>query len=121
MGGFVVDYKYPNDIDLLDIVLYLFSKTVLKTELSDRERVMLRAYLIHGYSKQVKKSLELDLSMTEANINTRNCTLQQKGFLRPHPTSQKLKLVNDELIKMKDCFINEDNAKAFIVKFSKHV
>lgn len=117
MNVFKVDYIYRNNIDLLDIVMYLFSKTVLKTELSDKERMILRAYLIHGYSKQVKKGIQLDLGMTEANVNMRNYTLQKKGFLSPHPTSQKLKLINQDLLNMRDCFINNENKKAFLVNF----
>lgn len=121
MAGFKVDYKYKNDIDLLDTVMYLFSKTVLRTELSDKERLILRAYLLHGYSKQTKKSICLDIGMTAENLNVRNSTLQKKGFLRPHPTTQNLKLINDELIAMRDCFINDHKIKGFIVSFTKQI
>lgn len=57
MAGLVVTYDYSNDIELLDIVLQLYAKTVLKTELSNKEHCALREYILNGYSVQTKKHL----------------------------------------------------------------
>lgn len=57
MAGLVVTYDYSNDIELLDIVLQLYAKTVLKTELSNKEHCALREYILNGYSVQTKKNL----------------------------------------------------------------
>jgi len=119
LKAFKVDFSYKNSMQLLDTVIYLFSKTVLKTELSPREISILRIYLAHGYSPKVKKGICIDLEMNATTLNTNNCKLQAKGFLSPHPTSQRLKLINEELLQLKDCFINEDNKSIFVVNFIK--
>lgn len=98
--------------------MYLYSKTVLKSELSFRERAVLREYLNNGYSQQTKKGICLDLGITNKNLNTLNCTLQKKGFLYPNPHNQRLKLVSKSLLQLRDCFTNETESKnCFIVNF----
>lgn len=115
--AYKVDFKYENDIDLLDIVMSLFSKTVLEEELSKKEKIVLREYILNGYSKQTKDSIRLSLKIKPQNLNTLNYYLQKKGFLKPHPKNQRLKLLNEELIKLKDCFMSDNEGKLFIVNF----
>jgi len=118
MSAFKSDYTYNSDLQILDVVMYLFSKTVLKKELSPKQLVILREYLLNGYTPKVKDNICLNLGMNKQNLNTQNCKLQAMGFLHPHPRTQRLKIVDEELIKLRDCFLNEDSGKKlFIVNF----
>lgn len=117
MIAYKVDFKYENDVDLLEVVMSIFSKTVLREELSNKERTVLREYIVNGYSKQTKNSIKLSLSMKDANLNTLNYHLQKKGFLKPHPKNQRLKLLNEELLELRDCFINGTGKKMYIINF----
>ncbi len=120
-AAYVANFNYENDIELLDIVMNIFSTSVLKENLSYKERTVLREYMLHGYSSNTKKAIRLSLSIKETNLNTLNCTLQKKGFLKPHPTNQRLKLLNDGLIKIRDLFLGENERKMFIVEFVKSI
>jgi len=119
--AYKVEFKYKNRLHLIDTIIYLFSKTVLELEeeLTKQEIDILKVYLIHGYSPEVKKGILVDLKMNAPTLNTNNCKLQKKGFLRPHPTSGRLKLVTEDLIKLRDCFINEGEKNLFLVHFVK--
>jgi len=112
-----VDYKYNNNTSLLDTVMDIFSKTVLNKELSFRERTVLREYILNGYSLTTKKSIRISLDITPENLNTLNCTLQKKGFLRPHANNQRLKVVNEELLNLKQVFIDNSGRKCFLINF----
>lgn len=118
-AAYLSNYAYENDIELLDIVMNIFSITVLKENLSYKERTVLREYMINGYSSNTKKAIRLSLLIKETNLNTLNCTLQKKGFLKPHPTNQRLKLLNDDLIKIRDLFLGDAGRKLFVVEFLK--
>lgn len=118
-AAYISNFRHENDIQLLDTVMNLFAVTVLKESLSHKERVVLREYMINGYSSNTKKAIRLSLEIKETNLNTLNCTLQKKGFLRPHPTNQRLKLLNDDLIKIRDMFLGDAERKMFIVEFIK--
>lgn len=118
MIAYKVDFKYKNDVDLLDIVMSVFSKTVLNEEISNKEKVILREYIVNGYSKRTKDSIKLDHKMKPSNLNTLNYHLQKKGFLKPHPKNQRLKLLNEDLLELRDCFMKEgENKKMFIINF----
>lgn len=119
MIAYKVDYEYKNDIDLLDIIMSLYSKTVLNEELTQTERTVLREYIVNGYSAQTKKSLCINLSIKATYLNVLNHNLQNKKFLRPHPNNQRLKVLNEDLVTLQKCFMGEDEKKAFIVNFTK--
>lgn len=112
-----VDFKYRNEVSLLDAVIDIFSKTVLNKELSFRERTVLREYILNGYSSTTKKALKISLGITSENINTLNCTLQKKGFLKQHDGNHRNKVVNDDLMNLKKVFIENQNKKCFLINF----
>lgn len=112
-----VDYAFSNNTSLLDTVMDIFSRTVLKKELSFRERTVLREYILNGYSNKTKTSIKLSLNINPENLNTLNCTLQKKGFLKPHPNNQRMKVVNEELLNLKTVFIDNPGRKCFLVNF----
>lgn len=118
-AAYVAPFAFKNDIELLDVVMSLFSRSVLKKEISYKEKVVLREYMINGYSSNTKKAIRLSLNIKETNLNTLNCTLQKKGFLKPHPTNQRLKLLNEDLVKIRDMFLGISERKMFIVEFVK--
>lgn len=122
MQAFKVDFKYRNNIELLDTAIYLYSKTVLTTELTKREKDILREYLLSGYSPMTKKAIEKNLKIDDKTLNVANCGLRKKGFLIPHPTNYRLKLLPKELTDLRDCFMNEQKPfekSCFIVNFVK--
>ncbi len=118
-AAYIAPFDFTNDIELLDVVMSLFSRSVLKKEISYKEKIVLREYMINGYSSNTKKAIRLSLNIKETNLNTLNCTLQKKGFLKPHPTNQRLKLLNDDLLKIRDMFLGDASRKMFVVEFRK--
>jgi hypothetical protein len=96
----------------------LYSITVLKTDLSLKQRTVLREYILNGYSLQTKKSLMITLNIKGTNLNTINFNLKKKGLLIPHPTNQRLKIVNEELYQIKKEFLEKGNKSAFIAIFN---
>jgi len=118
-AAYIAPFLFENDVELLDVVMSLFSRSVLKKEISYKEKIVLREYMINGYSSNTKKAIRLSLGIKETNLNTLNCTLQKKGFLRPHPTNQRLKLLNDDLLKIRDMFLGDAGRKLFVVEFLK--
>ena len=119
MPSFIVDFKYKNDIEALDAAMYVYSRTVLKTELSNKRRIILREYLLHGYNKTTKDGICRNLNMTQQNLNTQNHNLQKLGFLKPHPTTQKLKVVDEELIKLRDTVLSDEGKQIILINFRK--
>ena len=107
--AYKVDFQYSNNIELLDTMLSVYSLTALKKPLSDRERQVLREYILNGYSSKTKKALKLSLKINDSNLNTLNYKLKEKGFLLPHPTNQKLKELNKDLNELKRVFMSEDD------------
>ena len=89
-------------------MLSVYSLTALKKPLSDRERQVLREYILNGYSTKTKKALKISLKINDSNLNTLNYKLKQKGFLLNHPTNQKLKELNKDLTEIKNVFMSED-------------
>lgn len=117
--AYLAPVKYTNDMDLLDYAMSIFGITVLKKPLTKKDSIILRSYLLNGYSTSTKEGIKLDLNMNSVALNARNCILQKKGFLRPHPTNQKLKIVNPQLLELKAAFLNDKERKMFIVSFEK--
>jgi hypothetical protein len=106
--AYKVDFQYSNTIELLDTMLSVYSLTALKKPLSDRERQVLREYILNGYSTKTKKALKISLKINDSNLNTLNYKLKQKGFLLNHPTNQKLKELNKDLTEIKNVFMSEE-------------
>lgn len=119
MPAYLVDFKYKNDIEVLDAALYVYSKTVLKNELSEKRRIILREYLLYGYTEQTKDGICRNLNMDRRNLNTQNHNLQKMGFLKPHPTTQKLKLVSEDLLRLKETVLSTEGKKVIMINFSK--
>ena len=112
--AYKVDFKSKNDVDLLDTVMFIYSRTVLKEELGLRERSALREYLLHGYSLTTKRAICLSLGIKIENLNTLNCNLQKKGFLIPHTKNQRLKMINEDLLNLKRVFLESEKEKNYI-------
>lgn len=119
MKAYNVSFKYSNKVELLDVVMELFSITVLEKELSYREKCVLREYLNTGYNANTKRAIRANLGINVYNLNTLNYTLQKKGFLKPHPNNQRLKLINDELVNLKNVFLEHEGRRMFLVEFVK--
>lgn len=119
--AYKVDFKFENDVQLLDIVMDIFSRTHLNTQLSHKERTVLREYIMNGYSLTTKKSIRMSLQITAENLNTLNHTLQKKGFLYPHRNNQRLKVVSDKLLELKTVFLDSKGKRLFIVNMIENV
>lgn len=118
---FKVDYKYENDIELLDAVILLYSETVLKKSISKKRREVLREYMRSGYSPETKRAIRVNLKMTVGNLNTTNHVLQKTGLLLPHPTNQTLKLLNPDLKKLEQAFLESKQKKVFLIHFTDEI
>jgi len=114
---YFVKKKNLDEVETLTIVLKLYALTVLDKELSPREVTVLRDYIINGYSKQTKEGIRLSLGISEANLNTLNCSLQSKGFLKPHKTNQRKKELGDAIEHLKQVFLNRSK-KTFLIQFT---
>lgn len=173
---YYIPCNYKNDVDALDTMIYVYSKTALKQELSSSEKTIIREYILYGYSTKTKNSLLLTLfaktpsemkenadrvkafnfvfkkdvsnikSVNEligkeksqklisdyeekyrkvkkaratCNLNTLNCGLQKKGFLRPDLNNQRMKRLNDDLLNIKEVFMSREHKKICLIDFKK--
>lgn len=119
--AYKVDFKYSNNIELLDTMLSVYSITYLKTPLSYREKEVLREYILNGFSSKTKKAIKASLKIKDSNLNTLNYKLKQKGFLLNHTTNQKQKELNADLTRIRDVFMNDEEGlqKLFIINTIK--
>lgn len=115
MAGLVVTYDYTNDIELLDIVLQLYAKTFLRTELSNREHCALREYILNGYSAQTKKHLIQSIFLAKETDN-KNDSDKLKAFNKVFKT--KLKTISEinTYIAENDA---EDKKEQFLLEYKK--
>ena len=111
-------YTYTTDIELLNVVINIFSSVVLKNSLTSREKLVLRSYLKNGYSTTTKESIRSDLKISSKNLDQINLNLSVKGFLLKHPTNYRLKVINQELIDLRDSFIGTEKG-LYIIGFQK--
>lgn len=110
--------KILNKVEMIDTVLIIFASTVLNETLSPREMIVLRDYLLNGYSPKTKKALKLTLGITNLNLDQINHKLKKKGFLEPHKTNERQKVLSKKLLDLKNVFIdsNVDN-RVFLINF----
>jgi hypothetical protein len=69
MAGTLIDYTYSNDMELIDIVLNLYARTELRTNLAYKERMILREYILNGYNPRTKRSLIMSLFLCKESDN----------------------------------------------------
>lgn len=115
MAGLVVTYNYNNDVELIDMVLQLYAKTVLKTELSNKEYCALREYILNGYSPKTKKYLIQSFFIKKDN-DIKNNTDKVKAFNKVFQTS--LKTV-EEINTYISSTPTEDKKEEFLKEFKK--
>lgn len=113
--AYQLKFNYSNDVQMVECLLYIYAKTQLDVELSQREVVFLREYVLSGYSDKTKRNIRINTGVKHKNLNTFNCNLQKKGLLMPHPTNQKLKILNPELLKISEFFKMESSKKFVLV------
>lgn len=87
---------------------------------------------IDKYIKENTINREQTLAVTEEykkicykkgseSLNAINYILKNKGLLVPHPTNLRMKIVSEELLKLKRTFVDDQNAilKCLVVNFKK--
>lgn len=111
------DYKYDNDIDLLDTAISVFAITQLNQRITKQEKVILREYIVNGCSETTDKGLLLTLKITDEHLRVIRSTLGKKGFLKPHPHNQRLKLLNEDLLDIKEALLDNKGKKLLIINF----
>ena len=111
--------EYPNDLELLDKVLDVYSLVTLNNELTKNERGVLKYYLKSGYSNRVKDSIKKDFGINSQHLNQINWKLTHKGFLDKHPTNNRSKVISPKLIKLRDTFF-KDGVKYYTIVFEKN-
>lgn len=98
--------KTLNRVEMIDTVLLIFASTVLNETLQPREIIVLRDYLLNGYSTETKKALKLTLGITNLNLDQINHKLKKKGFLESHKTNERQKVLSQKLLDLKNVFID---------------
>jgi len=114
--------KTLSKVEIIDKVLNIFSILdlggSLGEPLSPRELVVIRDYILHGYSLETKRGIMLNLGIKSSNLDQINHKLKIKGFLEPHKTNQRKKVVNKELLNLKEVFMDgEIENRMFIINF----
>lgn len=111
-------YKIDNNLELLKMVLDLYSTIVLKNTLTKTQKEVLLYYLKNGYSSEVKESIIIDFKIKPNHLNNINWNLTDKGYLVKHPTNKQSKLVSKELLFLRDSFL-KGHCNFFSIKFEK--
>lgn len=115
--AYKIDFEYSNDFRFVDALIYFFAKTQTQFVLSERECAIIREYVMRGYSDETKRHIEKSFNIKPTNLNTYNCNLQKKGFLLPHTKNQNNKLLNPELLKLRQFFEADSQKKVLLVNF----
>lgn len=108
---FTTKYTYSNDLELLNLVVNIYSIVELGETLTNKQRVVLRSYLKNGYNDITKRAIMMENNMDAKYIDQVNFILTKKGFLEKHPTNYRMKVVNKRLIELKQRFLNPDKDK----------
>jgi len=117
VSAYKLDFKYGNDFRFVDSLIYIFAKTQFNNPLSSRECEIIREYVLRGYSTETKRHIEKTLKMNRKNLNVYNCNLQKRGFLMPHERNQNNKILNPELMKLREFYLNSSEKKIVLVNF----
>lgn len=100
---------------MVECLLYIYSKTRLDRHLTEKEAVILREYVMNGFSDVTKKSICISLGIkNRKNLDVFNHRLQNKGFLLPHPRNQQNKVLSEDMQRISD-FYKMDNSKKLVI------
>lgn len=114
---FFSKFKYTNDLELLNLVIHIYSIVELGEVLTNKQGVVLRTYLKSGYNANTKKAILLENKMNEKHLDQINFILTTKGFLEKHPTNYREKVVNKRLLELKNRFLAKDKKAIFYTIF----
>lgn len=98
---FLSKFTYSNEIELLNLVIQIFSLVELGESLTDKQNVVLRNYLRSGYTSTTKRAIMLENKMDVKHLDQINFILTKKGFLEKHPTNYRMKIVSPKLLELK--------------------
>lgn len=111
-----LDYEFSNDFRFVETLIYIFARTQAQ-EISIRECEILREYVLRGYSNETKNHIQKALGIKPTNLNVYNCNLQKKGLLKPHPKKQNNKVLNEELLKIRQFYEEASDKKVLLINF----
>lgn len=118
---------YNNDIELLSVLLKLYSISTFKEKLSEKEEKVLLYYVKYGYDERTKKSILLDIEknnktnqkITRKHLDQINFSLKQKGYLKNHPHNYRMKVVVEDIINFYKTFTGKNENCLFILGLQK--
>lgn len=105
------EFTYTNDIELLNLVIQIYSLVELGEELTPKQEVVLRSYLKSGYTSTTKRAIMLENKMDAKHLDQINFLLTKKGFLEPHPTNYRMKVITKKLIDLKIRILEQEKDK----------
>jgi len=119
--------NYTNDVELLSVLLKLYSISTFKEKLSDKEEKVLLYYVKYGYTDRTKSTILLDIEknnkgnqkITRKHLDQINFSLKQKGYLKNHPHNYRMKLVEDDIIEFYKTFTGKKDNSLFILGLHK--
>ena len=108
---FLSKFTYSNDVELLNLVIHIFSLVELRETLTETQNVILRSYLKSGYNETTKRAIKLEMDMDAKHLDQLNFILTKKGFLEKHPTNYRMKVINKKLIELKNRVLAQEKDK----------
>lgn len=112
-----IDFEYKNKIDLFETVITVFAATQLREDISKREKVVLREYIVNGYNEVSWNVIMTTLSIDKKHLNVIHSKLQKKGFLKPHHANWRMKVLNKDLLNLKNVFFDNEGKKVMLIDF----
>lgn len=92
--------------------------TIFETKFKSIEEI--NEYISKGVEQDKKESFikefkDLRFKRASSNLNAINYTLKEKGFLKAHPTNLRMKVVTDNLLILRDNFLNQKDDKICLI------
>lgn len=100
----IKNIPYKSDLDKIEKVLNVYS-TIKGIQFREFEKVILKYYLVYGYSKETKRIIQEDLGKKEGNIRVVDTSLREKGFLNKGTANLRKSRLSDDMEQIREEFI----------------
>lgn len=100
----IKNIPYKSDLDKIEKVLNVYS-IIKGIQFREFEKVILKYYLVYGYSKETKRIIQEDLGKKEGNIRVVDTSLREKGFLNKGTSNLRKSRLSDDMEQIREEFI----------------
>lgn len=111
-------FKYKTDIDLLSLVIRIFSIVKLDDDLENHQERVLMFYIKYGYSPDTKDKIISSLGIKRHYLNTINHHLDKKGYLIKDNNNRQKKHLSAELQQLREAWV-DNKVDVYAIKFVK--